>query len=44
MFYMAPVLNVPKSIREDDIHHSNEQEKVHKNEKNGDDDGDLIFG
>jgi len=30
---MAPILSVLKSIREDDIRHSNEQEKVHRNEK-----------
>jgi len=41
MFSMAPILNVPKSIRENDI---NDQNQIHQKGKEQDDDDDLIFG
>ncbi|CAF1397972.1 unnamed protein product [Rotaria sordida] len=45
MFHMAPILNVPKSIREDDTICCNKQEHVkHKERENKEDNGDLIFG
>ncbi|CAF2328061.1 unnamed protein product [Rotaria sp. Silwood2] len=45
MFYMAPILNVPRSIREDDTNRYYEQEHVkHKEKQNEEEDDDLIFG
>ncbi|CAF4949387.1 unnamed protein product [Rotaria sp. Silwood1] len=42
---MAPILNVPRSIREDDTIHCNKQEHVENKEKeNEKGDDDLIFG
>lgn len=41
---MSLVLTEPKSLCEYDAHHLNEQENIAKNDKNADDDGDLIFG
>ncbi|CAF1048981.1 unnamed protein product [Rotaria sordida] len=44
MFYMAPILNVPRSIREDDTICCNKQEHVeHKEKEEKEGDGDLIF-
>ncbi|CAF5010083.1 unnamed protein product, partial [Rotaria sp. Silwood1] len=44
MLYMAPILNVPRSIREDEIIHRNEQEHVEQKEKQHEEDDDFIFG
>lgn len=41
MSSMAPMLNIPKSIRED---HKNEQKQVYQKAKEDNDDDDLIFG